>query len=195
MMMVELTSVSSAVLPVDDLADHLRLSRGFADDGVQDAQLEACLRAALSTIEARIGKALFERRFALTLTGWHGLSEHILPLAPVETIDSVKIINRAGSETLIDPDAYRLRMDRHRPALIANATSLPNPSQGGSIEIEFTAGFGDQWASIPGDLRQAVLILASAYWGQDLDLEAGMPAPVSVLLEPHRPLRLRGSAS
>jgi uncharacterized phiE125 gp8 family phage protein len=49
------------------LADHLRLSRGFADDGSQDGQLESCLRAAASAIEARTGKALFRRRFALTL--------------------------------------------------------------------------------------------------------------------------------
>lgn len=66
MMMVEMSSVSSALLPITELTDHLRLSSGFADDGSQDAQLESCLRAALAAIEARIGKALFRRGFS-----WH----------------------------------------------------------------------------------------------------------------------------
>ncbi len=125
MMMVELTSVPGAALPVAELAEQLRLARGFSDDGSQDGQLESCLRAALSGIEARIGKALFERRFVLTLMAWHGDAVHILPLAPVSRIDSVKLITRAGAETPVDPARYRLRMDAHRPAVAATGVFSP----------------------------------------------------------------------
>ncbi|WP_239025617.1 head-tail connector protein [Roseicyclus persicicus] len=193
-MMVELTSVPGAALPVGELAAHLRLARGFSDDGSQDGQLESCLRAASSAIEARIGKALFERRFALTLVAWHDPEAHVLPLAPVSRIDSVKVITRAGAETLVDPGLYALRHDRHRPVLAATGTALPTPSQGGTIEVEFTAGYAAEWTGIPADLRQAVLILAGEFWGQDLAADTGMPFSVSVLLEPHRPMRLRGAA-
>lgn len=193
MMMVELTSVPSAALPVGELAEHLRLARGFSDDGSQDAQLESCLRAALSGIEARIGKALYQRRFVLTLMAWHGPGDHALPLAPVDRIDSVKLITRAGAETLVPSGQYRLRQDRHRPGLEAVGGALPAPGLGGTIEVEFTAGYALDWLGIPADLRHAVLILAASFWGQDQDGDTGLPFAVSVLLEPHRPFRLRGA--
>jgi uncharacterized phiE125 gp8 family phage protein len=192
MMMVELTSVPGGELPVAELADHLRLAHGFSDDGSQDARLESCLRAALSGIEARIGKALFQRRFVLTLMAWQAQALHVLPIAPVSRIDSVKLITRAGAETLVDAGLYRLQPDGHRPALAATGSRLPAPGLGGTIEVEFTAGHGGGWIGIPADLRQAVLILAGEYWGQNLDTQTGLPFAVSVLLEPHRPLRLRG---
>lgn len=193
MMMVELTSVPGSVLPVGELAEHLRLARGFSDDGSQDAALEGCIRAALSGIEARIGKALFARRFVLTLMAWNGAALHALPLAPVGRIESVKLITRAGAETMLDPGRYRLQQDSHRPAIAATTGSLPAPGLGGTIEVEFTAGYAAEWSGIPSDLRQAVLIMAGELWAQNMDAETGMPFAVSVLLEPHRPIRLRGA--
>lgn len=67
MMMVELTAIPSAAFPVAVLAGHLRLAHGFTDDANQDAALERYLRASCAAIEARIGKALFARRFLLTV--------------------------------------------------------------------------------------------------------------------------------
>ncbi|MEM7722883.1 MAG: hypothetical protein AAF376_10950 [Pseudomonadota bacterium] len=193
MMMVELTSVPSDVLPVTELAGHLRLAHGFADDGSQDAQLESCLRSAIAAIEARIGKALFARRFSLTLVHWQRETAHVLPTAPVQSVDSVTLVNRAGGETLVDAEAYDLIADMHQPSIRAAGGTLPAPSRGGTIEVEFTAGFGATWPELPADLRQAVLILAGEYWGQNLDPEQGIPFSVSVLLEPHRALRLRSA--
>ncbi len=192
MMMVELTSVGSAVLPVADLADHLRLAQGFADDGSLDSQLESCLRAALSAIEARVGKALFRRRFALGLSAWQSGASHVLPIAPVQAIESIKILSRAGIETLVEPDRYALRPDQQRPMIEAVVGSLPNPARGGSIEIEFTAGYASDWTDMPADLRQAVLIQAAEFYGQDSNTETGIAFAVSVLLEPYRAIRLRG---
>ena len=70
MMLIELTTVPLAALPVQIFKDHLRLGTGFADDGVQDGLAESCLRAAMAAIEARIGKALLSRNFQLVLQGW-----------------------------------------------------------------------------------------------------------------------------
>jgi uncharacterized phiE125 gp8 family phage protein len=191
MMMVEMSSVSTVLLPITELTDHLRLSSGFADDGSQDAQLESCLRAALAAIEARIGKALYRRGFSWHLSHWQSLQEQVLPVAPVASIDSVKLVSRAGAETVLDPGAYSLRVDTHRPAIVA-ASSLPNPSTGGSIEIEFTAGYGLDWHGIPADLRQAVLLQAAALYEAQGTGEAGMASGVAVLIEPYRSVRMRG---
>lgn len=191
MMMVEMSSVSSALLPITELTDHLRLASGFADDGSQDAQLESCLRAALAAIEARIGKALFRRGFNWHLSHWQSPLEQVLPVAPVAAIDSVKLVSRAGVETLLDPTGYSLRVDAHRPAIVA-VTSLPNPSTGGSIEIELSAGYGLDWHGIPADLRQAVLLQAAEFYDARGTGEAGMACGVAVLIEPYRSVRMRG---
>ncbi len=191
MMMVEMSSVPSALLPVTELTDHLRLASGFADDGSQDAQLESCLRASLATIEARIGKALFQRGFIWYLSGWKSTQEQALPVAPVQSITSVKVITRGGVETVLAADAYILRKDAHRPVLEATG-SLPHPSRGGSIEIEMVAGYGLDWPSIPADLRQAVLLQAADIYEAQGSGEAGIAMGVAVLIEPYRPVRMRG---
>jgi len=192
MMMVELTSVPGAVLPVSALATHLRLARGFSDDGAQDGQLESCLRAAVSAIEARVGKALFQRRFGLTLTAWQGAASQALPVAPVVSVDLVKLVSRAGIETVVPPDRYTLQPDPHRPVLAAVGGALPVLSRHGTAEVNFTAGYSADWDGLPGDLKQAVLVLAGEFWAQDWEPDTGIPVSVSVLLEPYRPVRLRG---
>ncbi|MGB8623245.1 MAG: hypothetical protein WCD16_10540, partial [Paracoccaceae bacterium] len=63
MMLIEQTAVPAAALPVSQFRDHLRLGTGFADDGAQDALLEATLRAAMAALEGRTGKVLLSRPF------------------------------------------------------------------------------------------------------------------------------------
>ncbi len=191
MMMVEMSSVSSALLPVTELTDHLRLASGFADDGSQDAQLESCLRAALAAIEARIGKALFQRSFTWHLSHWNSTCEQALPVAPVNSIDAIKLVSRGGTETVLDAESYSLRRDTHRPVIEA-VSALPNPSTGGSIEIEFSAGYGADWHGIPADLRQAILIQAGEIYEAQGTTEAGIAIGVAVLVEPYRQVRMRG---
>ena len=61
MMLVEVTTVPQAVLPVAAFKEHLRLGTGFSDADVQDGLLEAHLRAALAAIEARLDRLLDQR--------------------------------------------------------------------------------------------------------------------------------------
>ena len=192
MMMVELTSVPSAALPVAALADYLRLSSGFADDGSQNARLEVCLRAACAAIEARTGKALFQRSFSVTFHGaWDGAEAQALPVAPVASVDAVTMIARDGAESVIEAARYGLRVDAHRPLLIATGTVLPAIPNGGSAEVEITAGFAPIWDDLPSDLQQAVLGLAAEYYNHVPAERANpMPAPIAALLAPYRPLRL-----
>ncbi len=195
MMMVELTSAPSAALPLAALSDHLRLSSGFADDGSQDAVLEACLRAAMAAIEARIGKALLRRQFALTLTEWQSGEAQGLPIAPVSTVDSISLVARNGVETVVDESRYVLRVDAHRPRIEGIAGSLPAPVLGGSIEVVLTAGYGAEWAGVPADLQHAMLTLAAEFYALDGPSPRQVSPQVSALIEPYRLIRLRGGAA
>lgn len=192
-MLVEETTVPPQTLPVAMFKDHMRMGSGFSDDDIQDGVLEGFLRAALAAIEARTGKITIERTFSLTLTAWRDMSSQPLPLAPVRAIAGVTIIDRAGTETQVDPIAYYLVQDTHRPHLRAGQAALPPIPQAGSVRIHMSAGFGPDWADLPADMAQAVMMLAAHFYEFRHDTGVGaqsMPFGVTALIERFRNIRL-----
>lgn len=186
--LIETSIVADGDLPVAAFREHLRLGTGFADAASGDALLVQYLRAALAAIETRTGKALMQRSFRLTLTGWRWPDAQALPVAPVSAVASVTLIDAAGGASVVDSDRWRLMPDRHRPQIVATGAVLPMPQSGGRIEVAFTAGFG-LWADLPADLKQAVLLLAAQYYegrtgGTDL------PGTVAPLLARWLPVRV-----
>jgi len=195
MVLVELTTVPTGVLPVSEFSAHLHLGTGFADDGSQDAVLAAYLRAAVAAIEARIGKALIERVFSWQLTAWRSSEAQVLPVAPVAAITAVKVVDRAGQQVVVDPALYGLEKDSQRPRLVARGASLPAIPAGGTAEIEFAAGYGPGWADLPVDLAQAVFLLGAHFY-ENRRGEGGrndlMPFGVMALIETYRAVRVLG---
>ena len=193
MMLVEETTVPASALPVAEFKDHLRLGSGFSDDGVQDAVLDSYLRASLAAIEARTGKILIEREFSWTLTAWRDNRRQPLPVAPVNAVSGVTLVDLQGAETVMDADKWYLEPDMQRPSLQPVGTCLPPLSAGGSVRIGLLAGFGPEWSDLPADLAQAVMLLAAHFYEYRHDLSRSTPAmPVGVLalIESYRTVRL-----
>lgn len=193
MMLVEETQVPQAVLPVADFKSHLRLGSGFAEDSVQDAVLESFLRAAMAAVEARTGKVLIERTYSWTLSHWRDASGQALPVAPVSAISEVVLVDRAGTETTLDPSAYVLRPDLQRPRLCPVSGLLSTVPTGGQVRIGFLAGYGPEWSDLPSDLAQAVMMLAAHYYEYRHETALSgrcMPFGVTSLLERYRNLRV-----
>lgn len=193
MMLIEENTVSSGALPVALFKEHLRLGSGFSEDGLQDNLLESFLRSALAAIEARTGKALIERNFTWTLTRWRSSIEQALPIAPVNAIERVTVADRIGVERPVGVETYQLRKDAHRPVLAAVGGTLPTIPNAGSVRIEMLAGFGPEWADLPSDLAQAVMLLAAHYYEyrHEIQYDGGcMPFGVSALIERYRMIRL-----
>ena len=191
-MLVEETPLPDAVLPLEALKAHMRLGSGFGSGDIEDGMIASFLRAAIAAIEARTGKAVLTRRFVLSVTEWHALDAHVLPVAPVETVVEVAQVDADGARTVIDPTAYRLQRDVQRPKLRAGG-SLPSVPVGGVVDVIFEAGYSVDWLGVPADLQQAVLMLASHYYEyrHDTGLSGGcMPFGVSSLIERYRHLRL-----
>lgn len=193
MMLIEQTNVPAAALPLDRFKAHLRLGTGFADDGAEDALLEAFLRAAMAAIEGRTAKILLSRSFTWGVTGWRDGMREPLPVAPVNRLDEVRILDRRGTVCVCDPESYRLERDGHYPRLAAVGTMLPTIPSGGSAEVDFDAGFGPDWDSVPPDLGQAVFLLAAHYHENRLEAGLGegvMPFGVLALTDRWRRLRM-----
>ncbi|MDP7152476.1 MAG: hypothetical protein QGI08_14340 [Paracoccaceae bacterium] len=195
MMLVEETSVPADVLPVAGFKAHLRLGSGFSDDAVQDAVLEGFLRAALAAIEARTGKVLLQRDFSWTLTMWRDARGQALPVAPVTGLVELVLTDRLGDVEVVDPTLYRLAQDIQRPKLVPTGFVLPSVPLGGSVEVTFTAGYAADWAGLPEDLAQAVLLLAAHYYEFRHETQLGegcMPFGVASLIERYKTVRLLG---
>lgn len=198
MMLNEVTAVPSAVLPVAEFRDHLRLGTGFADSGAEDAALQSYLRAALAAIEGRTAKALISRDFMLSLAAWRGADAQPLPIAPVRSVSAMRLVDRAGGVSVVAADLYRLVPDMARPRIEAPGGMLPAIPNAGTVEIDFTAGFGPAWGDLPVDLAQAVFLLAAQYYEMRHDGAgegAAMPFGVMALIERWRTVRVLGGRS
>lgn len=198
MILTELTTVPDAALPLQALKNQLRLGTGFGEDSLQDGLLLSLLRAAMAAIEARVGKALLQRRFTLRIEDWKSLDEQPLPVAPVSGVVSVSLVDRLGTATMVATDRYRLVPDTHRPKLAAVGLLFPTVPSDGHVEVVLDAGFGADWTAVPGDLAQAMLILSATYYEERHDMgqqAAGLPHAVVALIERWRTVRLLGGGA
>ena len=197
MMLVEETSVPTAALPIAELKAHLRLGSGFAEDSLQEDVLESFLRAAMAAVEGRIGKILIERSLTYGVSHWSRIDRQSLPVAPVNAIESVTLVDRLGEEAQVAPSVYRLVPDSTTPSLRPAGHALPSIPAEGRADIRFLAGYGPEWADCPADLRQAVLLLAAHYYEYRDETALGggcMPFGVTSLIARYRPLRLGARA-
>ena len=148
MMLSEVTTVPDAALPVDEFKAHLRLGSGFGTDDVQDAVLVSFLRAAVTAVEARTSKVLYERDFVAGYSAWRTADAQPLPIAPVSAVSAVTLVDRTGTPTDVDSDAYWLERDLHSPRLRSVGACLPVIPQAGTAEVALTAGYGAAWTDI-----------------------------------------------
>jgi uncharacterized phiE125 gp8 family phage protein len=193
MMLIEETTVPDGALPVEAFNAHLRLGSGFDTDDVQDAVVRSFLRAAIAAVEARTGKALIAREFSWLVNGWRGADAQVMPVAPVVAVSGVVQVARDGGETAVDAAGYWLERDMQQPKLRSARSALPSVPVGGAVKVSFVAGFGPDWANLPDDLAQAVLMLAAHYYEyrNDTGLSGGcMPFGVSSLIERYKPVRM-----
>lgn len=193
MMLTEVTTIADTALPVDEFKAHLRLGTGFGEETLQDEVLKSFLRAAISAIEARTGKALITRDFTWEIADWSDRAGQGLPIAPVNAVASVTLIAADAGESVVDSNLYRLRVDAVEPEVLPTGTLLPQVETKGGVRIAFTAGMAADWGGLPADLGQAVLLLAAHYYEYRNETALGegcMPFGVSSLLQRYRKLRV-----
>lgn len=193
MMLIEEGTVPDADLPLVAFKEHLRLGTGFGEENLQDSVLRGFLRAAMAAVEARTSKILLARDFSLTLGAWRNAAAQPLPVAPVQSILSMVLVDRFGGETSVAPAQFRLEQDSQKPRIRPIGQSLATIPLLGSVRVLFRAGMAPAWEGLPADLAQAVLLLAAHYYEyrDETSLSDGcMPFGVSSLIERYRPLRL-----
>jgi uncharacterized phiE125 gp8 family phage protein len=193
MILTEVSPAPALAVLLDEFKAHLRLAHGFPDDGSEDAMLDLYLKNATSVVEVRTGKALIRRGFRLQVAAWSRDGHLVLPVGPVAAVDALSLVRGAESVAvaagawMLVPGSFRQRLTG------ARGGALPAIPAGFRAELTFDAGFGATAADVPGDLRQAVMLLA-AYYHENRQGDGvpgqGVPVAVQALLETRRPVRI-----
>lgn len=161
------------------------------DHSAEDDLIATLIGAAREAVEAACGRALVSRRVRESLDIWRREAAQgaVLGLGPVTDVVAVRLLADNGSQSVIDPDRYRLEGNRDRPRLVF-ASGLPTTlRQVGGIEVEYDAGYAEDAGDLPVALRLATLqIVASLY--ELRQGESGIPEAASALMRPFAPVRL-----
>lgn len=174
---------------LEEARAHLRVS-----GTEEDTLILRLIAAARQHLERVARRALVTQGWRLYLDAWPPGRIIRLPVAPVQSVDSIMVYDGDGLPVALDAADYRLDGPAEPPRLRVVAAAPVGVSGFNGIEVEFTAGYGMDGAAVPPTLRQAILVLV-AHWfdgraaGFDL-ATAGVPAGWSALLAPYRMLRL-----
>jgi uncharacterized phiE125 gp8 family phage protein len=161
------------------------------DHTAEDGLIASLISAAREAVEAGIGRALITRRVREDLDVWRRESVNgaVLGLGPVSNVVAVRLLADNGSQSVLDPDRYRLEGHRDRPRLVFPPGVPATLRSVGGIEIEYDCGFADDPAELPVALRLATLQIAAALYELRLG-EGAIPETARALMRPFAPARL-----
>jgi len=161
------------------------------DHAHEDVLIETLIAAAREAVEAGIGRALITRRVRESLDIWvrEAAQGAVLGLGPVTDVIAVRLLADNGTQSVLEPDRYRLEGHRDRPRLVFASGVPATLREIGGIEIEYDCGFADDAANLPVALRLATLqIVASLY--ELRQGEGGLPETARALMRAYAPARL-----
>lgn len=170
---------------------HLRV-----DASNEDVLIGSLLLTSRLHIEAALGLAMITQSWRLYLDRWPLGDTVELPLAPLQSVTAARVKTSAIVTETLAPTSDLVDLASRPPRLVWNSAVRPDPGVAANgIEIDFTAGFGADGASVPAPLKHAIIML-TAHWYEHRDpVEVGandarIPDAVSDLIQPFRKIRL-----
>ncbi len=152
-----------AALPLDwaTVKGQLRLD---ADE--EQARIESVLvPAAVDWVESLTSRALITQTWYGRLDRFPDEDYIVIPKPPLASITSVSYVDGDGVTQVLAPAKYvvealaGLRALHGKVHLAYNETWPTTRAQANAVTIEFVCGYGATPASVPGALRQALLVL------------------------------------
>lgn len=130
---------------------HLRV-----DGSDEDSLISALITAARHDAENRLGRALLQSTWRLTLDGFPTSpgSALALQMAPIIAITSVQHYDPAGVLQTLDPSAYRLADHSLEPTATWPATQ----ARLDALQVTYTAGYGTTADKVPAPIVQWILL-------------------------------------
>ena len=174
-----------------DAKAHLRV-----DHDAEDGLIGHLIAAARAHLEESLGRAMITQGWTWWLDAWPQGYAVPLPIAPVQSIEVVRLYGADDTASVLPPTAYLLDGLGSPPRLLRRgANAWPSPGRPvNGIEIAFTAGHGSLAGEVPAALRIATLLLVAHWYEHREPTEAAapgeLPEMVADLIQPYRMRRL-----
>ena len=134
------------------------------DASEDDAWITANITAAVSDAEHRLGRALVNQTWELTLDAFPPAIE--LPNPPLASVTSVKYIDTAGIEQTLAGSAYTVDTDNEPGMLIpAYGTSWPaTRATSNAVRVRYVVGYGIDGTTVPASIKAWILLRVGALY-------------------------------
>lgn len=179
-------------ISVEEAKIHCRI-----DSDAEDMLVASLILAARLHIEQGLGLALITQSWSLFLDRWPDGTYLELPLAPLISIDAVRLHGPADSVVTLDPSLFLADKFSRRPRLALQLSqSWPQPGRiTNGIEIAMTVGYGADPEDVPMPIRQAIKMLAAHWYEAREPVTLGddannIPATIASLVHPFRAMHL-----
>lgn len=183
-----LTAPATEPVSLTEAKSWLRVATSDDDD-----LIESIVTSARQHLESQTQRMFITQVWRLVFDAWppDGLVEAVP--APLQSLDAVRVYDESGASHDIDLGGFVV--DRAGSAIAAPVWTLPMPGRAvAGIEIDVTAGYGDDPSDVPAPLRQAIRQLV-AHWYDNRGVvatgaESVLPAGVRLLIAPFRRVSL-----
>jgi len=130
--------------------------------------------------------------YRIVLDAWPAGDRIPSPVSPLRSLTGARVRAANGSGTDLDLAAFTLDTASSPGVIHFDRGLVAEPGQPiAGIEIEITAGYGEDAASVPEPLRQAMrLMVARHYENRDKIGNDGLPDAVAALIAPYRVVAL-----
>jgi len=175
-----------------DIKAHLRV--GETDE---DTLINSLITAARVHVEHLLMRKMITQSWSYYLDEWPDNDTINLPLNPVQAINSIKIYDETNNSVLVPSTEYYVDVAGDPGRVVWLGTgNRPGPGRiANGIEVQFTAGYGDNPDDVPDPLRQAITLLVTHWYERREPVEVGgvpaqVPMMISTLLSPYRSMRI-----
>ncbi|KWT72375.1 Gene Transfer Agent (GTA) ORFG06 [Hyphomicrobium sulfonivorans] len=166
---------------------HLRV-----EHEVEDTLISGLIAAAVAEIDGRHGylrRALVTQTWELTLSRFPAARRIVLPMPPLQSVESVKYYDGANNEQTFDADNYEVVGTDEQGFVALNIVSSwpATYDREKAVTVRFVAGYGAA-ASVPANIRQAILLRVGDLYINRGDMPSDPDANLAVkrLLAPSR---------
>jgi uncharacterized phiE125 gp8 family phage protein len=162
-----------AVEPVtiDEVRAHARI-----EINEDDAWLDAAIRSARELVEVRTRRTLITTKLQERLDAFpDGGGEVKLRLPPLQQVDEIRYRDSAGVVQTMDAADYQVAIAT-RPGRVRPTTRWPTTQRVlEAIEIDYTAGYGDEPQHVPSVYRHVMLMITADWYERRLAFSGDGP--------------------
>jgi uncharacterized phiE125 gp8 family phage protein len=156
----------------------------------EDALITSAIKVGRSEVEKYIGQTVLTTSYTYLLDEFPPLDVLTVPRGPINSVTSIKYIDPDGVSQTLSTDVYDVDTRRRAGRIGLKAGQCWPATKGNTlnaVEIEFTAGMGDEAAAIDEDIKTAIkLVAARVFENREGDNDSFLPFSAKSLLWKYR---------